>query len=428
MMATTIRGCTRNRIRTDVFPSGDLFLNKCPLLSNRTRVIKLLFSSSSSPAKKEPRLSDRNKRDLLILAVGLCGTFGYHLIHRDSNWEKDVWIVQNKLIASSANQNKDSDNNSVGAIANNKELLMLPEGNSFSNHPPPVVLGYIEKVLQQPVSSLRPSSLIVTAHQSGEFFAAQQWYPFEATLMAAASATKPGFVWDARTSIMNLSNRVLEYYITHSNDDDNDNDGPDESIKTKSESDIVTKIWGKYPLIQIEEEDPYVLFWLAMTPLFPAVFLPHCHQHGRAGILKWKNNNNTLFSTNSTANTRKNGQTCASAQLRSDVDGTDTLFLVEFFFGEEDGLLHKIKVTLPSGSDDENQKQQPWQAIYENYDQHMVVADYEDCTEIEDRLRQQQDQKSRPILVPSYIEIGKGEGEQYRPHFKINNKRLNFKR
>jgi transketolase len=90
--------------------------------------------------------------------------------------------------------------------------------------------------------------------------------------------------------------------------------------------------------------------------------------------------------------------------------------------------LHKIKVTLPSGSDDENQKQQPWQAIYENYDQHMVVADYEDCTKIEDRLRQQQDQKSRPILVPSYIEIGKGEGEQYRPHFKINNKRLNFKR
>jgi hypothetical protein len=356
---------------------------------------------------------------LLILGVGLCGAFGYHLIHKDNDWGNDVWIVQNKLIASlSANPKKDSDNHYVGAMANN-----LPEGNSFSNPPPPVVLGYIEKILQQQpvtVSSLRSSSLIVTAHQSGEFFAAQQWYPFEATLMAAASATTPGFVWDARTTIMKLSNNVLEYYITHNNDHEKDNananDGLDESINTKSESDIVTKIWGKYPLIQIEEEDPYILFWLAMTPLFPAVFLPHCHQHGKGGILKWKDTNNTLFNSNtiSSANTRKNGQVCARAQLRSNIDGTDTLFSVEFFFGEEDQLLHKIKVTSPSGSDE------PWQATYKNYKQHMVVAESQEGTEIEG-------QKSRPILVPSYIEIGKGEKDLYRPHFKIINKRLSVK-
>lgn len=436
MHAFALRGWTRVRIRTEIFSPRGFLSEKLLRFPNRT-----FFSSSSTPSKKEPRLSNRSKRDLVILAAGICGALGYHLNYRDCDWENDVWMVQKKLIAS-ANPNIDRNNNSVDIIGNKKELISH-EDNSFSNLPPSVVLSYIEKSLQQQISSLRlpsslreqvfrpanrnatgtshrePSSYIVTAQQSGEFFAAQQWYPFEATLMAAASATNPGFVWDARTTILKLSNHVLEYYITHNNNEDA-NDGTDNF--SKCESNTITKLWGKYPLIQIEEEDPYILFWLALTPLFPTVLLSHRQLHEREGTLIW-NSNESLFTTNRNEGKHlNNGQVCVSAQLRSSINGANTTYLVEFFFGEEDNLLYKIKVTSPHWSEE-----QTWQAVYGSYKQYVVVADCEEETKIEDERRQQQDQKSRLILVPSTIEIGKGEGDQYRSHFKINTNSINYK-
>jgi hypothetical protein len=145
--------------------------------------------------------------------------------------------------------------------------------------------------------------------------------------------------------------------------------------------------------------------------------------------MKW-NENTERFSTKSLAVTRESGQVCASAQLWSDVDGAATNLLVEFFFREEDDLLHKIKVTFPSGSGNEgNEGRQPWQAIYDRYEERVVVVDCEDETESEDRLRERQDQKLRPaVLIPTSIEIGKGEGERYRPHLKIHNDKLILKR
>ena len=376
MIPTSIRAWGYHRIRKQAFPLGGRQLAKGNLGFGK------FFSSLSSNSNKDPKLSARNKRDLLILAVGICGAFGYHLLHRDDDWEEDVWTLQNKLKSSSAGQNK-----------NHNELFSRQE-NFFSNHPPPVVLRYIEKVLQQPASSLRISSSLVTAHQSGEFLASRQWYPFEATLMAAASNINPGFVWDARTTILKLSNNVLEYWITK---------GDEGQINSETEGGVVTKIWGKYPLIQVEEEDPYLLFWLAMTPLFPAVFLD-----GREGILKWMNND-VVSDAKSTTESRK--EASASAQL---TDGTDTRLLVEFFF-EEDDLLHKIKVT-------QQENKETWQAVYKNYSHHAVAIDWNDDTNEQDR----HDPKSHQILIPSYIEIGKGEGNQYRSHFKIYNRNICF--
>mmetsp|Transcript_3205 Transcript_3205/g.7597 ORF Transcript_3205/g.7597 Transcript_3205/m.7597 type:complete len:373 (-) Transcript_3205:1214-2332(-) len=370
MIPTSIRAWGYHRIRKEALTFGSRQLTK-----GKSGFGKFFSSSSSN---KDPKLSARNKRDLLILAVGICGALGYHLIHRDDDWEEDVWTLQNKLKSSSSGKNE----------------LFSPQGNSFSKHPPPIVLRYIEKVLQQPASSLRISSFLVTAHQSGEFLASRQWYPFEATLMAAASNTNPGFVWDARTTILKLSNNVLEYLITK---------GDEGQMVSETEGGVVTKVWGKYPLIQVEEEDPYLLFWLAMTPLFPAVFLD-----GREGMLKWMDND-VVFDEKRTIESRK--EASASAQL---ADGTDTRLLVEFFF-EEDGLLHKIKVT-------QQENTEPWQAVYKNYSHHAVAIYWNDGTNEQDR----HDPKSHQILIPSYIEIGKGEGDQYHSHFKIYNRNIGF--
>jgi hypothetical protein len=36
---------------------------------------------------------------------------------------------------------------------------------------------------------------------------------------------------------------------------------------------IKTKAWGKIPTVQVQEEEPFVLFWLAMLPLCPQALL-----------------------------------------------------------------------------------------------------------------------------------------------------------
>ena len=223
--------------------------------------------------------------------------------------------------------------------------------------------------------------------------------------MAAAFTDNPGFVWDARTTILKLSNRILEYYITHSNED---NDATyNEQPTVQAESGIVTKIWGKYPLIQVEEEEPFILFWLAMTPLFPSVFLQLGDEHMRNSVLTWKDNE-IVFRTKLRGNNRNTTEGQASAEL---FDGSDKFF-VEFFFGEEDDLLHKIKVTSPS-------LPKSWQATYSNYQEHIVVVNQKD----DDKDRKTIELE---VLIPSKIEIGKGEGDHYQAHFKINNWHLNY--
>ena len=392
MIGSAFRCCAGKRIRTAAIATGRRHLENFDICTKRTRACNY-FSSS---AKKEPKFSNRNKRDLLILAVGTCGAFGYHILHRNSNWDQDVWTLQNKLIG----KKRRRDETANGRIVNSTK--MLPQNDDFPNRPPPAVLQFIEKVLSEPMSSgedysndiyhQRLSWPIATATQSGEFYASKQWYPFDATLMAAASTENPGFVWDARTTILQLSNRIVEYFITHHNEN--------------NETGIVTKIWGKYPLIQVEEEDPYLLFWLAMTPLFPTVFLQLGDEHGRSSVLKW-NDNDIVFRTEATKNNRKGTKGYASAELD---DGSDKYF-AEFFFGENDQL-YKIKVTSPS-------LPQSWQAIYSNYQEHVVI--------VKQRGDSDDGNDSKvSVLIPSNIEIGKGEGDDYQAHFKINNWHLSY--
>ncbi len=402
MTGSALRGCTGIRIRTG---------SRC--LKNSNRFPKF-FTSSSSAAKKEPKLSNRNKRDLFILALGTCGAFGYYSLHQKSDWDHDVWIVQTKLIASSAGQKRRRNENTNGTVANNIKSV-LPQDGAFPNPPPPVVLRFIEKVLTQPnllgennskdVVHQHPSWSIASAKQSGEFFASKQWYPFDATLMAAASTENPGFVWDAGTTILKLSNRILEYYITHIKEENDATNNEQQSCQ--AENGIVTKVWGKYPLIQVEEEEPYILLWLAMTPLFPNVFLQFGEEHGRNSVLKW-NDNDIVFPIKTRENNRAGTNGYASAEL---FDGSDKYF-VEFFFGEEDDLLHKTKVMSPS-------LPQPWQAIYTNYQEHNVVVNQKDDGKERENIELR-------VLIPSKIEIGKGEGDDYQAHFKINNWHLNY--
>ena len=96
--------------------------------------------------------------------------------------------------------------------------------------------------------------MICSIHQSGEFYASKEWYPF--TAMLIATCKNPGFVWNAHCQILGMPNSIMESYIG-------------------GQGHIITKAWGRLPLLQVEEEEPYVLFWLAMAPLFPFEFQQH---------------------------------------------------------------------------------------------------------------------------------------------------------
>ena len=164
MIGFAFRGCVGKRIRSVAVATGSRHLENSNLSRKRTRASKF-FSSS---AKKEPKFSNRNKRDLFILAVGTCGAFGYHILHRNSNWDQDVWIIQNKLIASATGQKRRTN--------------ILPQDGAFLNRPPPVVLRFIKNVLSESGEDYSNDSYrehsswpIASAKQSGEFYASKQW-------------------------------------------------------------------------------------------------------------------------------------------------------------------------------------------------------------------------------------------------------------
>ena len=161
------------------------------------------FSSSSS--KNEPRFSNRTKRDLWILATGICSSLGYFLVHKNNDWEQEVRSVQNKLIKSLSPHQQHS------ADCNANRHGQSTAGTA-SNNPPLPVQRYIEKVMIQSSSVSRQpkhDAWIVTAHQSGEFWASQRWFPFsfggfladrtphpfEATLTATASLRITRSLW-----------------------------------------------------------------------------------------------------------------------------------------------------------------------------------------------------------------------------------------
>jgi hypothetical protein len=220
------------------------------------------------------------------------------------------------------------------------------------------------------------------ASQSGEFLAAKQWYPFTANLLAVPSYRSPGFVWEARVDILRLPNRVLESYVN-------------------GRGNIMTKAWGKLPLIQVEEEEPYILFWLAMVcPLYPFALLEGGGREGGGCFLTWKSTTHDL--------------SVAKAELV--VDGEEEPFAVEFFFREEDGLLERIRVNAPH-------MKQPWQALYKEYKELSSVSS--SCQG--NNNNNNNNNNSTLLLVPSTIEVGKGHGEDFRLHMKIHNHDVEYR-
>eukprot|EP00536_Pseudo-nitzschia_multiseries_P012134 jgi/Psemu1/31030/gm1.31030_g len=444
----------------------------------------------------EPGLSGQNRRDLLILATGVCGAIGYGFYYGGNDWDAEVGTAKHRLLkgihASSIPDRGEcgaaaaaSVSVSLGSDCDNSGLQMQMHTHT------PAFRRYLDSALPR---SLRfgsnsnsnsndsheessPTPTIATVVQSGEFYAARQWYPFEATLTASMVPDRPGFVWDARTTIVGLPHSVLECLLPSERigSDDNDND----KAQPKVVGSIVTKAWGKYPLIEVEEDDPYVLFWLAMTPLFPSVFgaaprredyneneydYDYDYENGipnrvapELAVGNWNWNSTTTASSDGTA---CGGQ----AQLLCD-DGEHRA--VEFVVGcefehdadrdrdididtqEEGGgvpLLRRIVVTSLHPSDDDNDDDALlllWQATYGDYEYRQCptaapfghrraaasAAEEDGGVGVCVGLGQEENEESVPLLlwrVPTTIEIGKGQGDDYQPRFRIRNHHIEY--
>ena len=160
MIGSALRGYTGIRIRRGA-------------VAGSRRLENYKFFSSSA-GKKEPKLSNRNKRDLFILALGICGAFGYHSLYRNSDWDRDVHVVRTKLIASSAGQKRRRNENTNATIANNIKLAPSQD-SAFANSSPPAILRFIEKVLKQPNPSRENHSKdVVQQHPSWTIARAKQ--------------------------------------------------------------------------------------------------------------------------------------------------------------------------------------------------------------------------------------------------------------
>ena len=213
-------------------------------------------------------------------------------------------------------------------------------------------------------------------------------------MMAVASTRTPGFVWDAQTSIWNVSTNVLQSCITHARGEQHETD----DLPTV-ERKMVTKVGGKYPLWDLQDDDPSILVWLAMMPLFPVVVLPQ--PGATTGILHWNTHEEAL-------ELAPEEYDCASAQLRLDERDAATVG-VEFVFSKPDGLLTHIRMAMAAS-------EETWQATYSHYQERLVEV--------------RRGEPPQTIRIPSTIEIGKtsGETEPYRAQFRIHNHRLHYHR
>jgi hypothetical protein len=296
---------------------------------------------SSSP----PKLSRRSKLDLLLVVSGAVGTWLYA---KNSDWDQDVWDAKQRLLSSAVK----IDPLYREAISGAKEADDLPLP----------VKKYLEEALNDPdafpSNPKRWQPQLTSVHQSGEFFASHQWYAFTSRLLTLTHA--PGFVWESHVEILKIPNRVLETFIDQ-------------------KGSIITKAWGKFPMIQVEEEEPYILFWLAMAPLTPTAFLENSNAQDNAPIITW----NPIHDLSS-----------CSAQLYD--NGEKVNFQLEFEFYQDTQLLKSIKVTSPC-------LPQPWQAIYKDYRQ------------------------VNKLCVPTTIEVGKWFEGELKLHLKLTNRQLEFK-
>lgn len=281
-------------------------------------------------SSQPPKLSRRSRRDLLILSLSTVCSVAYLLTVED--WDEGVRNAKCLLL---------------------KARHQGPNENHTNSFLPPPVQRYIDVAVKdcQQDEEKPPTSILQTRH-CGEFYALGQWYQFRGLFLA--STPIPGFLWEAELNVFGIPHRVLETYF--------ENEG----------GNIVTKAWGKIPLVQVVEEDPYILFWLAMLPLFPVSFF------SSSNYFTW----------------------CACSDLyRCKAHlldaSTNVNFEVEWFFREEDHLLERIEVRAPPNSQDFLPK--VWKAVYKEY----------------------KPLKDHGLLVPSRMEIGRGEGDEWTPHLKI---------
>jgi hypothetical protein len=284
-----------------------------------------------------PSLSRRSRHDLLVMALGaaIVGTY----LQFSTHIEQDANVAVDALLSRSNGEDHATHDKGAGRD--------LPEDL------PPPVRRYLEKVL--PTKSYAGERhLCSVIKQSGEFYAAHQWYPFEATLMLKDSFADPAFVWNANTTIYGMPQQILQTLL----------DG---------KCSILTKAWGKVPTVQVQEEEPFVLFWLAMMPLCPQSLIRNqFDQHS----LEW-----TVYDLYT-----------ARARLVAGPDGDE--YHMEFLFDPTSNLLQSIAVTAAC-------MDEPWKASYQDYFRF-----------------------EGELVAPSRIKIGKGEGPRFRYHMAFVNRSI----
>lgn len=309
---------------------------------NGTTGLRLRYLTSSLPEPPTPRFSRRNQFDLFILVLGAVGSWVYL---RGSDLNRDILEAREALLNSSRTQ-KEGDNT----------------GSSMENLPPPMQ-RYLKKATGVKLDNRLVVAPFLEVQQYGSFLAAHQWYPFTACLLVKSSsnALLPGFVWDAEVTILGMPNRILESLIN-------------------GQGRVVTKAWSKIPMIQVVEEEPFLLFWLAMTPLFPRVFL---HSEKRKSIEE------SCFEWNSV-----HDLSACSGRLTDTINGEG--FDLDFDFDPDTQLLMCIRVKALS-------LRHTWQATYSNY--QPIGRDQ--------------------AMVPVTIEIGKWyDEEDLRYHMKLENRQM----
>jgi hypothetical protein len=295
----------------------------------------------SNEASTPPTISRRGKLDFFLI---ICGSISAWLYVQNSDWDQDVRDAKQRLISLAEGKALDKDN-AFSKPVQDKDL-------------PLPLKRYLKKSIKDRrlIKSSSRASLLASAKQSGEFFASQDWYPFTASLLLLGQS--PGFVWESHVNILKMPNRVLQTFI-------------------EDKGSITTKAWGKVPLIQVEEEEPYVLFWLAMSPLIPFVLLRDQNDDDENRYrLSWSSIHDLDTCT---------GQLYDKSQQKT--------FFLELEFCNDTSLLKSIKVTssiLP----------QPWQATFKDY------------------------VEEEGLYIPTVIEVGKWFENDLRLHLKLMNRQL----
>eukprot|EP00980_Cylindrotheca_fusiformis_P023312 scaffold10345_cov158-Cylindrotheca_fusiformis.AAC.4 len=331
------------------------------------------FSSTRFPP---PKLSRRGKVDLFLVVAGAVGTFLY--IQNSNDWEQDVWEVQQRLLESTTT----ATTTTTTEPSERSDSRVNDSGQTIMEEDLPLPLETFLKLVS---SSSSPGDDVeeeeekynntVVVEQSGEFWASQQWYPFRMANLLITASDPPGFVWEVHVEILKMPNRILEWYVG-------------------GKGSIMTKAWGKIPMIQVEEDEPYVLFWLAMAPLCPdgASF----RRRRRPLSERTSNSQIEKKSLRIEWNSIHDLSSCSGELIDEFDDDNNTTYHLELFFDHDTKLLKSARVTsecLPK----------PWQVNYGEY----------------------QKDKNDGCLYPSFVEVGKWtSGQQFDLHMKIQNHRV----